>query len=128
MVADLNHFGHPTGEYDHVPEKFQWIDCGDAEGQTLSFLKYGDRPEDSLMVTCNFSADLKNRDWGVPHDGKWKVLIDTSSLAYGGDSEAEPEDFQSFNEGRNDNYGLTPIDRLSVELLPKLNQAESEKL
>ena len=102
-----------------MPEKFQWIDCGDAEGQTLSFLKYGDRPEDTMMVTCNFSADLKNRDWGVPHDGKWKVLIDTSSLAYGGDSEAEPEGFQSFNEERNGQpYGLTlSINRLSVKAL-----------
>ncbi|MEC8420057.1 MAG: 1,4-alpha-glucan branching protein GlgB [Verrucomicrobiota bacterium] len=138
LIADLNHFyqNHPTwAKYDHVPEKFQWIDCGDAEGQTLSFLKYGDRAEDTIMVICNFSTNLKSRDWGVPHVGKWKVFIDTDSAAYNGDGKTDQESFQSFNEERNGQpYGLTfPINRLSVKALSLSQESfqinpDSEKL
>ena len=42
LVADLNnmYLNHPTwAESDHESDKFEWIDCNDAEGQTLSFVK-----------------------------------------------------------------------------------------
>ena len=98
-------------------------------------MKYGDRAEDTIMVICNFSTNLKSRDWGVPHVGKWKVFIDTDSAAYNGDGKTDQESFQSFNEERNGQpYGLTfPINRLSVKALSLSQESfqikpDSEKL
>ncbi|MEL0099723.1 MAG: 1,4-alpha-glucan branching protein GlgB, partial [Opitutae bacterium] len=67
MLADLNKLykNHPTwARVDHEADKFRWIDCNDADGQTLSFVKFGTYPEDTLVVACNFSDSLKHRDWG----------------------------------------------------------------
>ena len=63
-------------------DKFKWVDCNDAEGQTLSFLKFGDRIEDTLLIACNFSDQKKHQDWGCPHDGLWEVIFDSDSTDY----------------------------------------------
>ena len=57
LIGDLNslYANHPTWALnDHNGDKFEWVDCNDAQGQTLSFLKYGNLPEDTLLVACNF--------------------------------------------------------------------------
>ena len=87
LVADLNnlYLKHPTwAKADHDSDKFQWVDCNDSEGQTLSFLKFGEHPSDTLLVACNFSDQLRHRDWGCPHQGHWRVLLDTDSQDYAG--------------------------------------------
>ena len=87
LIADLNHLykNHSSWSLsDHKGDKFHWIDCDDASGQTLSFIKYGEEPGDTLLIACNFSDQLRHRDWGCPHSGEWKVILDTDSPDYGG--------------------------------------------
>ena len=101
LVADLNnmYLNHPTwAESDHKSDKFEWIDCNDAEGQTLSFVKFGTHAQDTLLVACNFSSQLCHRDWGCPHPGKWRVVLDTDAGIYGGDGASGDSGFQTFNQ------------------------------
>ena len=42
-------------EQDANPAGFQWVDCHDAEQSTLSWLRFGTRPEDVVLVVCNFT-------------------------------------------------------------------------
>ncbi len=124
LVADLNrlYHAHPTWALtDHDAEKFRWIDCLDSEGQTLSFLKFGNEPEDTLLVACNFSDQLRHRDWGCPHSGDWGVVLDTDSANYGGAGESGPTECKSFEESRNGQpYGLRfSVNRWSVRILAR---------
>ena len=101
LVSDLNkmYLNHPTwAESDHESDKFEWIDCNDAEGQTLSFVKFGTHTQDTLLVACNFSSQLCHRDWGCPHPGKWSVVLDTDARIYGGDGASGASKFQTFNQ------------------------------
>ena len=101
LVADLNkmYLTHPTwAKSDHQLDKFQWIDCNDAEGQTLSFVKFGTHAQDTLLVACNFSSQLCHREWGCPHSGKWRVVLDTDAQIYGGDGASGVSEFEAFNQ------------------------------
>ena len=100
LLKDLNKLykEHPAWALiDHVADKFRWIDCNDADGQTLSFLKFGTYPEDTIMVACNFSDSLRHRDWGCPHAGEWQVLLDTDSPDYAGQGSAGATRFSTFD-------------------------------
>ncbi|WP_017537208.1 1,4-alpha-glucan branching protein GlgB [Nocardiopsis halophila] len=69
---------------DCVPEGFRWIDGGDAEGNTLAFLRFG---EDGGTLACvvNFSAvPHTGRRIGLPDTGPWNVLLDTDDERFGG--------------------------------------------
>lgn len=124
LVADLNrlYLDHPTwAKYDHASDKFQWIDCDDREGQTLSFLKYGDLPEHTLLVACNFSDQLRHRDWGCPHEGTWQVILDSDSAEYSGLGAFGDTELHTFAEGRNGQpFGLSfSVNKWSVCILRK---------
>ena len=88
LVRDLNQaYLHHSGwaKADHRSDKFRWIDCSDKESQTLSYLRFGEQAHETLLVACNFSSQLVHRDWGCPHPGNWRVLLDTDAQDYGGD-------------------------------------------
>ena len=122
LISDLNalYQKHPTwAESDHDGTKFKWIDCNDSGGQTLSFLKFGNYPNDTLLVACNFSDSLKHRDWGCPHSGMWEVILDTDSPNYSGHGAAGSTRFVSFAEPRNNQpNGLSfAVNRWSIRIL-----------
>jgi 1,4-alpha-glucan branching enzyme len=122
LISDLNalYQKHSTwADSDHDGTKFKWIDCNDAGGQTLSFLRFGTYSNDTLLVACNFSDTLKHRDWGCPHPGKWEVILDTDSPSYSGHGAAGSTQFESFAEPRNNQAnGLSfSVNRWSVRIL-----------
>ena len=122
LVSDLNDLynSHPTWACtDHDPSKFRWLDCIDADGKTLSFIKYGKFTRDTLVVACNFSDQLLHREWGCPHEGQWEVILDTDSIEYGGEGASGATEFLSFREQLNDvPYGIAfSINRWSVRIL-----------
>jgi 1,4-alpha-glucan branching enzyme len=122
LVADLNHLylSHPSwSDVDHEGDKFQWIDCNDSGGQTISFLKFGEYSKDTLLVACNFSDQTVHRDWGCPHEGEWEVILDSDAPHYGGAGSSGGTKFVSFS-GSKDNQacGLTfAVGRWSVRIL-----------
>jgi 1,4-alpha-glucan branching enzyme len=85
-------------ELDSTPEGFGWIDSNDAQGNTLSFLRLaatpgtvapgtatqGDQPR-TLACIANFSPlPHENYRVGLPHAGRWREVLNTDAVVYGG--------------------------------------------
>ncbi len=66
-------------------EGFEWIDCISANDCTLSFLRKGEKPEDMLLVVLNFAnVERKNYQVGVPFPGKYKEILNSDAVEFGG--------------------------------------------
>jgi 1,4-alpha-glucan branching enzyme len=87
-VKDLNRlYCHEPvlHELDFTPDGFEWLDCHDWEGSTISFVRKGTTTADILLVACNFTP-VPRTDYrvGVPRGGTWKEVLNSDSLVYGG--------------------------------------------
>ncbi|MBB4933662.1 1,4-alpha-glucan branching enzyme [Lipingzhangella halophila] len=87
LVANLNRVYRDTPalwSLDSDPAGFTWLDGGDAQGNTLSFLRHGD---DGSVLAClvNFSPE-PHRDHrvGLPATGTWHEVLNTDAGAYNG--------------------------------------------
>ena len=94
LSRDLNAIYRQTPalwELDSSPEGFSWIDANDAQGNTLSFLRFpaasDGLPDGSGVVACiaNFSAvpHVQYRV-GLPRAGRWREILNTDATVYGG--------------------------------------------
>jgi 1,4-alpha-glucan branching enzyme len=88
LVQDLNSLyrAQPAlHQVDFDPRGFQWIDCDDWDGSTVSFLRRGRNPEDVLVFVCNFTPVVREQyRVGVPRGGYYRELLNTDSALYGG--------------------------------------------
>ncbi|MCF8178436.1 MAG: 1,4-alpha-glucan branching protein GlgB [Sulfuritalea sp.] len=72
-------------EKDFVGEGFSWVDFHDWEESVISFMRHGKRPEDSVLVVCNFTPVARqNYVVGVPQGGYWKEILNSDAAIYGG--------------------------------------------
>jgi 1,4-alpha-glucan branching enzyme len=96
LSRDLNHIYRSTPalwELDTAPEGFAWIDSNDAQGNVLSFLRFGAGGDGAVdgdggaPVACiaNFSA-LPHEEYriGLPRAGRWREILNTDAGIYGG--------------------------------------------
>jgi 1,4-alpha-glucan branching enzyme len=87
-VRDLNHFYRASRalyERDFSPDGFEWIDCNDREASVVAFLRKGSRPEDVVLVVCNFTpVPRENYRVGVPRGGLWRERLNSDAETYGG--------------------------------------------
>ncbi len=87
-VGDLNRLytTEPAlHELDCDPAGFEWIDCNDAEGSTLTFLRRGKSTGDLFIVACNFTpVPRHNYRLGVPRGGFWSEALNSDAGAYWG--------------------------------------------
>jgi 1,4-alpha-glucan branching enzyme len=87
-VEDLNKLYRSEGALhrrDSDWQGFEWIDCNDGAGSTLSFLRRGDREEDAVLVVFNFTPVTRvGFKVGVPRGGWWKELINSDAQLYWG--------------------------------------------
>ncbi|WP_241661074.1 1,4-alpha-glucan branching protein GlgB [Thermomonospora catenispora] len=87
LVRDLNRIYRGTPALytiDDEPGGFHWIDAGDADGNTLSFLRYG---SDGSVLACvvNFSGEPhEDHRIGLPRPGGWREILNTDAYEYGG--------------------------------------------
>jgi len=67
------------------PEGFGWVDCNDAVQSTLSFLRFGEQGEGTVLVVCNFTPVVRH-DFrvGVSEAGFWRERFNTDAAIYGG--------------------------------------------
>jgi 1,4-alpha-glucan branching enzyme len=67
------------------PEGFEWIDANDSQQSVTAFLRKGPRPEDAVLVVCNFTP-VPRRGYrvGVPRGGFWKEMLNSDASAYWG--------------------------------------------
>lgn len=87
-VTDLNRC------YRHVPalhegdcdgRGFAWVDCNDAEGSVVSFLRQGKSASDIVLVVCNFTPVSRlNYRVGAPRGGMWHEMLNSDARDYEG--------------------------------------------
>jgi 1,4-alpha-glucan branching enzyme len=96
LSRDLNRIYRGTPalwRLDTSPEGFGWIDSNDAQGNTLTFLRFAAASADSErygpgeVVAClaNFSA-MPHLEYqvGLPQAGRWREILNTDAGLYGG--------------------------------------------
>ena len=83
-------------QLDSSPDGFSWIDANDAQGNVLSFLRFpaaspagrpraGASPSGVVACIANFSAvPHLNYRVGLPAAGRWREVINTDAIVYGG--------------------------------------------
>jgi len=78
-------------EEDYLGSGFEWVNTLDSEKCVLSFLRKTDRPEDTLLVVCNFSdREVMRYRIGVPYAGQYRELFSTDAKIYGGSGRVNP--------------------------------------
>jgi len=87
-VKTLNQFYRSAPalfEKQFSPEGFQWIDHGDYQNCSLSYLRYGNDKEKPLAVICNFTPVVREGyKIGLPLAGSWKEVLNSDGKEYGG--------------------------------------------
>ncbi|MEV2276275.1 1,4-alpha-glucan branching protein GlgB [Nocardiopsis sp. NPDC049922] len=93
LVRTLNEAYRPRSalwSLDTDPAGFRWLDGGDREGNTLSYLRHG---EDGSVLACavNFSP-VPRPGWraGLPSGGRWNLVLNTDEERFGGSGYAVP--------------------------------------
>ena len=87
LVRDLNKlYRNQTALYelDEVYTGFEWINCISSNQCYLAYLRKGKEKEDCLLVVANFAGVLQDITIGVPTDGKYKEILNTDEIKYGG--------------------------------------------
>jgi 1,4-alpha-glucan branching enzyme len=87
-VRDLNDVYRSTPalhKRDFTPDGFEWIDCNDTQSSVLAYLRKGEKPEDTVVVVCNFTPlPRDNYRIGVPRGGVWRERLNSDGNDYGG--------------------------------------------
>ncbi len=88
LVRDLNRLYRETPAL-HVKDcegdGFQWIDGGDAENVTLSWIRRGNPGDPEVAVICNFTpVERSGFRIGLPQAGHWSEVLNTDAGIYGG--------------------------------------------
>ena len=78
-------------EMDYEPEGFEWINCTYNDENIAIFIRKTKRPGDTLLFVCNFVpvAHEKFRV-GVPFAGKYKEILNSDSVKFGGTGATNP--------------------------------------
>lgn len=76
---------------DYVSEGFEWINCVEWDKSLVSFMRKTENPEDTLVIVCNFSdVEHNNFQLGVPYPGKYKEILNSDAVAFGGGGVVNP--------------------------------------
>ncbi len=104
LVRDLNRIYRDEPALharEFEPEGFAWLDCDDASRSVLSYLRSGGESE--AIVILNFTpVERLGYEIPAPHNGTWRVRLNTDSEYYGGASRgsdfavAEPRPHRGF--------------------------------
>ncbi len=87
LVQDLNHLyrNYPAlYALDDQAAGFEWINNISANDCYLTYLRKSGEVEDTLLVVANFSGMEKEITTGVPFEGKYKEILNTDAVKYGG--------------------------------------------
>ncbi|MGH9864673.1 MAG: alpha amylase C-terminal domain-containing protein, partial [Candidatus Acidiferrales bacterium] len=88
LITDLNHLYTKEAALHDVEfdwQGFEWLEVHDADASVLAFLRRARRPEDFLIVICNFTPVAReNYRLGVPEPGFYREILNTDSAYYSG--------------------------------------------
>ena len=67
------------------PAGFEWVDSGDSESSTVSWLRKAPEAERAVLAVCNFTPIPRSGyRVGVPAGGIWREILNSDSSHYGG--------------------------------------------
>lgn len=87
LVRDLNRVYRENRALhvnDTRAEGFAWIDGGDAEGSTYSWVRRGKSGDPAVVVISNMTPVERRIRLGLPAMGSWSEILNTDSALYGG--------------------------------------------
>lgn len=88
LLTDLNQLYQRESALHEVEfewQGFEWLEVHDADASVLAFIRRGRRPEDFLIVVCNFTPTMReNYRVGVPERRFYREIMNTDSSFYGG--------------------------------------------
>ena len=72
-------------ELENDPAGFEWVDCNDTGASIVSLLRKAKRPEDTILIVCNFTpVPRETYRIGVPSGGYWRELLNSDAKEYAG--------------------------------------------
>ncbi|MBD5495653.1 MAG: 1,4-alpha-glucan branching protein GlgB [Lachnospiraceae bacterium] len=101
LVSDLNKL------YTSLPalykkddswEGFEWINCITPQACMLSYIRKSDKEEDTLIVVANFANTKQDFTVGVPYEGKYKEILNTDAVSYGGSGTVNAKEKQTIDK------------------------------
>lgn len=69
---------------DYNPDGFEWINCTSKDETIVVFLRKTEKPEDTLLVVCNFTPVVYEREIGVPYKGIYTEIFNSDDKKFGG--------------------------------------------
>jgi 1,4-alpha-glucan branching enzyme len=113
FVKDLNHLyldNEALWIKDFDGDGFEWIDCNDNEKSIYSFIRRGNKREDTMVFIVNFTPNTyENFRVGVPFEGEYVEVLNSDDHKYGGsgvtNEGVKRSDKIEYN-GREDSIGL----------------------
>ena len=87
LVRDLNrlYLNEPVLSCnDFNPQGFRWINCTDADANTIAFLRTDAHEQVLFAVVGHFGGARRDYRIGVPRGGFWREVLNTNSEFYGG--------------------------------------------
>jgi len=90
---------------------FEWLDIQDWEKSIVSFARRARNPEHVVVSVCNFTPKpRKNYRLGVPSGGRWKEVLNSDALEYGGSGQGNLGGVEADHHplhGRTDSISIT---------------------
>ena len=98
----------------------------------VSFVRKGEAAEEMLLVVANFSGVPREITTGVPYDGKYKEILNTDAVCYGGtgvvnDRMKRAEDLEWDDKKQSVTVKLAPLSLSILQFIP-YTEAELEKV
>jgi len=88
LVRELNllYSTHPAFyEVDYQWSGFEWVDIGDVDGSTISFIRRPKGRTPFLLFVCNFTPIVRhNYRVGIPDPGTYREILNTDSELFWG--------------------------------------------
>lgn len=131
LMTDLNSIykAEPAlYRYAFSDQGFEWVDYGDRENSVIIFLRKSGKKEDTLVVICNFTPEVRSYyRVGVPYRGTWKEILNSDNLKYSGSGVINQGDIHTSPvKYHSKDYSITlNLPPLAVSVL-KLDREENE--
>lgn len=88
-------------ELDFESSGFQWINFGDWENSTISYIRKGKTTRTIILAVCNFTPVARqNYKIGVPIKSVWSEVLNSDNKEYGGHGTVNPDNIESRDEER----------------------------
>lgn len=135
LVKDLNVLYRENKalyECDDQAKGFQWMNEISANECYVSFVRKGEEAEELLLVVANFSGVPREITTGVPYEGKYKEILNTDAVQYGGtgvvnDRVKRAEDVEWDDKKQSVTVKMAPLSLSILQFIP-YTEAELEKV